>query len=91
MEQQILTLYQENNREHFLVFTKEFLQYFLELEVKLSPIVNIAPDIVHSGYYGKWKGIPVYVLPEKQKTTSLFFLTSFLIYVIIIIEKKGSR
>ena len=33
MEQQILTLYQENDREHFLVFTKEFLQYFLELEV----------------------------------------------------------
>ena len=65
MEQQILTLYQENDREHFLVFTKEFLQYFLELEVKLSPIVNITPDIVHEGYYGQWKGIPVYVLPEK--------------------------
>ena len=67
MEQQILTLYQENDREHFLVFTERFLQYFLELETKLSPIVNITPDIVHSGYYGKWNGIPVYVLPEKQK------------------------
>lgn len=64
MEQQILTLYQENDYEPFLVFTEQFLQYFLELETKLSPIVNIAPDIVHSGYYGKWKGIPVYVLPK---------------------------
>lgn len=64
MEQQILTLYQENDYEPFLVFTEQFLQYFLELETKLSPIVNIAPDIVHSGYYGKWRGTPVYVLPK---------------------------
>ena len=64
MEQQILTLYQENDHEHFLVFTEEFLQYFLELETKLSPVVNITSDIVYSGYYRKWRGIPVYVLPK---------------------------
>ena len=67
LENAIGYLHQVNNKEPFLVFTKEFLRYFLELEVKLSPIVNIAPDIVHEGYYGQWKGIPVYVLPEKQK------------------------
>jgi hypothetical protein len=65
LENAIGYLHQVNNKEPFLIFTKEFLQYFLELEVKLSPIVNITPDIVHSGYYGKWNGIPVYVLPEK--------------------------
>ena len=63
MEQQILTLYQENDYEPFLVFTEDFFKYFLMRECELMEVKDVE-KFKDKGYVGKWGGTPVYVLPK---------------------------
>ena len=69
MLQQILTLYQTNDYEPFLVFTEDFFKYFLEREFERECDYLEIKDIeknfnTTNGYVGKWYGTPVYVLPK---------------------------
>ena len=66
MLQQILTLYQENDYEPFLVFTEDFFRYFLMRECELMEIKDVE-KFKNKGYVGKWYGIPVYVLPKEAE------------------------
>lgn len=66
MLQQILTLYQENDYEPFLVFTEDFFRYFLMRECELMEVKDVE-KFKDKGYVGKWCGTPVYVLPKEAE------------------------
>lgn len=59
-------LYKEPCYKPFLVFTKDFLEFYTKnhyITFADTPR-NLDENI---GYIGNWQGIPVYVLPENFK------------------------
>ena len=59
-------LYKEHCYKPFLVFTKDFLEFYIKNHYMTFADIPRNFD-ENTGYIGKWQGIPVYVLPKVFK------------------------